>query len=95
MTVYVDLMQKTLKTSKKWPYATYCHMIADNKEELIKFSAGMGLLKVWYQKLSFPHFDLTQNMRNLAVSRGAKELTLREFVYKMREIKNLKSNIGK
>jgi hypothetical protein len=44
----------------------------------------------WYQspeKVSFPHYDLSQTRRALAVSRGAKELTRQELSTHMKRVK--------
>ena len=62
-------------------------MIADSVEELIEFAVGMGLRREWYQAKSSPHYDLTVEGRELAVSRGAISMNQREFVLKLREIR--------
>ena len=86
MSVYIDPLTSWPK-SKGWPYDTSCHMIADNVKELKLFAIACGLKEEWYQPKSFPHFDLTEGKRRLAMQRGAIEITFRELVAKMKEIR--------
>lgn len=62
-------------------------MIADSIDELIEFAVSIGLRREWYQPNSSPHFDLTPGARAAAVQSGAIELTNREFVTKLRELR--------
>ena len=83
MSVYIDPLMPCLKNSK-WKHSKSCHLIADSEEELKLFAIACGLKEEWYQEKSFPHFDLTAGKRRLARQRGAIELTTRDFVKKMR-----------
>ncbi len=82
MAVYVDSLR-----DYGWRHGRSCHLIADSVEELIEFAVAMGLRPEWYQPKSSPHFDLTEGGRATAVEHGAIELGFREFVTKLREIR--------
>ncbi len=85
MGVYVDRLR-----DYGWRHGPSCHLIADSIEELIEFAAGIGLKLEWFQPKSSPHFDLTADARELAIDRGAIELTQREVVIKLRELRSFR-----
>lgn len=79
MAVYVDDLQVCVR-SKKWPYGFACHLVADSVEELHYFAGRMRLKPAWFQDQSrLPHYDLTKNMRLLAVKFGAVEIDNKKF----------------
>ena len=79
MSVYVDELQSCVR-SKRWPYGFACHLVADSVEELHYFAGRMGLKPEWFQdQSSLPHYDLTKNMRMLAVKFGAVEIGREKF----------------
>lgn len=80
--VYVDNLR-----DYGWRHGPSCHLIADSVEELIDFALAMGLRREWFQAKSTPHFDLTADGRKLAVELGAVELSNRELVGKVRELR--------
>lgn len=82
MPVYVDGLR-----DYGWRHGPSCHLIADTVEELIEFAELIGLRREWFQAKSTPHFDLTADGREVAVSMGAIELTNRELVAKIRELR--------
>jgi hypothetical protein len=82
MAVYVDKL-----VDYSWHRGPSCHLIADSVEELKTFAVNMGLRVEWFQHKSSPHFDLTVEARKIAVQNGAIELTNREFVAKIRELR--------
>ena len=82
MAVYVDKL-----FDYRWRHGPSCHLIADSIEELIEFAVSIGLRAEWYQPKSSPHFDLTADGRAAAVHAGAIELGNREFVKKLRELR--------
>ena len=82
MAVYVDNLR-----DYGWHRGPSCHLIADSVEELMDFAVAMGLRREWFQPKSTPHFDLTADGRALAVSQGAIELTNRELIGKIRELR--------
>ncbi len=85
MAVYVDNLR-----DYGWRHGPSCHLIADSEDELIAFAVGMGLRREWFQAKSTPHFDLTADGRRLAVEHGAIELTQRELVAKIRELRKIR-----
>lgn len=81
--VYVDGLR-----DYGWHRGPSCHLIADSVEELIEFAESIGLRREWFQAKSTPHFDLTADGRTAAVSMGAIELTNRQLVAKIRELRH-------
>ena len=63
-------------------------MIADTVGELIEFATSLGMREEWFQPKSSPHFDLTAEGREIAVTNGAIELDNRAMAMKLREIRN-------
>ena len=86
MSVYVDTMVPCTY-SKRWPYKSACHMIADSVEELKIVANHIGLKPEWFQPLSFPHFDLTESKRKQAILYGAVSLSLQDMGKKIRELR--------
>ena len=82
MAVYVDNLR-----DYGWRHGPSCHLIADSVEELMEFAVAMGLRREWFQPKSTPHFDLTADGRAKAVAQGAIELTNRELIAKIRELR--------
>ena len=80
--VYVDGLR-----DYGWHRGPSCHLIADSVEELIEFAGAIGMRREWLQTKSTPHFDLTAGGRTLAVAHGAIQLTNRELVAKIRELR--------
>lgn len=83
MSVYVDSAKNAYGRMKM------CHMIADTPDELHAMADKIGVARKWFQKLSsFPHYDISQSKRELAVQNGAVELSTRlEMGQKMRDIR--------
>lgn len=68
MAVYVD------EAIWSWRERKWCHLLADEVDELHRFAAGLGLHRTCYQgppKTSAPHYDLTAFERRRAIARGA------------------------
>lgn len=59
-----------------------CHMIADTTEELLNMATQIGVNHKWIQDkgLDSEHFDICQKKKKIALSLGAKEVTVREIV---------------
>ena len=71
MTIYVDDMMP--HRSGLW-----CHMMTDGDlEELHAMAERIGLQRRWFQKKDprFPHYDLRESRRNLAIRYGAKAVS--------------------
>ena len=60
----------------------WCHLTADDPEELHAFAALLGLERSRFQsKPDRPwadHYDITEHKRGQAVSRGALEISMKE-----------------
>lgn len=85
MAVYVDELKSY--PLAQWRHGKACHMIADSVDELKAFAVSIGMREEWFQPLSSPHFDLTEELRARAVEAGAIELERRPFVYKLQELR--------
>ena len=69
MAVYVD------EAIWSWRGRRWCHLLADDIDELHRFAAQLGLTRFSYQgppKTASPHYDLTSFERRRALARGAK-----------------------
>lgn len=82
MAVYVDRLR-----DYGWRHGPSCHLIADSVSELMEFAAQMGLRPEWFQPKSSPHFDLTEEGREIAIRLGAVELNQRQMAQKLRIIR--------
>lgn len=71
MTVYVDIYPKWLPVGPVWEGGG--HLFGTDLEELHKFAKSLGLKREYYQGTEgkFPHYDLTQSKRSLALRKGA------------------------
>ena len=68
MPVYVDEAIWT------WHGRKWCHLLADDIDELHRFAQRLGLHRISYQgppKTSKPHYDITGIERSRAIARGA------------------------
>ena len=66
MTVYVDAEMI------EWRGRKWCHLVAESLPELHRFAQKIGLKRSWFQdKASYPHYDVTDSMRNRALRMGA------------------------
>ena len=83
MTVYVD--------EAKYHYGRMimCHMVADTLEELHEMADKIEVKRRWFQKESkTPHYDVCKAKRSLAIEFGAVEVTTRELLRIMKNIRN-------
>jgi hypothetical protein len=87
MTVYVDAMRRTHRTTK-WPYTRSAHMLADSVEELHRFAAEIGLKREWFQPGSTPHYDLTDTRHARALSHGAVLISRTDLVALIQRLRN-------
>lgn len=68
MTVYVD------DPIWHWQGRKWCHLIADDIDELHRFAREVGLHRISYQgppRTDKPHYDITGFERARALARGA------------------------
>ena len=81
MSVYVDNARNQLGRM------LMCHMTADSFQELYDM-----VDKRWLQNMRFPHYDICQAKRKLAVKHGALEITTREIIEKSDELRKTLGN---
>lgn len=94
--VYVDNLHYWPSRSKK-AYAVgkrhghmWCHLWADNINELIKFALALGLKESWLQQGRIcKHFDLVPPYRERAIANGAMEMSLAEWYRNNQHISNI------
>lgn len=68
MAIYVD------NARVKWRGRLWCHLVADSIEELHEFAQRLGLRRNWFQHAaSYPHYDVTLEVRQVALRMGAIE----------------------
>ena len=68
MAVYVDA------AIWRWSGLKWCHLLADDPDELHRFAARLGIKRVSFQgppKSATPHYDLTGYERAKAIALGA------------------------
>jgi len=78
MAVYVD--------NARHPFKGYlmCHMTADTLGELHHMASRVGMKRQWFQmppKASFPHYDIPEHRRSMAIEYGAVEINERSTLY--------------
>ena len=82
MAVYVD------NERIKWRGKLWCHLVADTLEELHTFAARIGLRRSWFQDhASFPHYDVTTDVRERALLAGAVASRKTEMLIAARKLK--------
>ena len=84
MSVYVDA------AIWKWAGRRWCHLMADDVEELHRFAARLGVHRLVYQgppRTSAPHYDITAYERSRAVRLGAIESSREEIVAVFRRVR--------
>jgi hypothetical protein len=65
-----------------WRDARWCHLISDHSlDELHDFAAVLGL---WPRAFHGDHYDLHEGQRPAAVAAGAREVSSRELVRRLR-----------
>src|SRR5215467_3475959 len=77
MTVYVD------EAIWIWQGLKWCHLLADDPDELHRFAARLGIKRSSYQgppNTSAPHYDLTAYERQRAIAMGARACSRNEIV---------------
>ncbi|WP_084530736.1 DUF4031 domain-containing protein [Burkholderia sp. WSM2232] len=82
MAVYVDNARVT------WRGRQWCHLVADSLDELHRFADSLGLKRGWFEaQASLPHYDVTVEVRDVALSRGAMQVDRRTLVLRGRQLK--------
>jgi Protein of unknown function (DUF4031) len=84
MAVYVD------DAIWNWRGRKWCHLLADDVDELHRFAALLGLHRSSFQrppKSSTPHYDLTAYERRRAIALGAEPCDRSEIVAVARQMR--------
>jgi hypothetical protein len=84
MAVYVD------EAIWAWQGRKWCHLLADDIDELHRFARSLGLHRSSYQgppKTASPHYDLTSFERRRAIACGAKTCDRTAVVMIVRELR--------
>jgi hypothetical protein len=84
MAVYVD------EAVWLWHGLRWCHLLADDLDELHRFAAALGVKRSSYQgppKTAVPHYDLTGFERRHALARGAIACSRHEIVAVLRRVR--------
>ena len=92
MTVYVD------DAIWHWAGRKWCHLMADDTDELHRFAFRLGLLPSSYQgppKTSAPHYDITGIERDRAVTLGAVACGRDEIVQVFRRVKVVDGKVAR
>lgn len=90
MPVYVD------DAIWNWQGLRWCHLLADDLDELHVFAASIGLKRTSYQgppKTATPHYDLTAYERGLALKRGAVACDRDAIVLVSRRLRDVRRRI--
>jgi hypothetical protein len=84
MAVYVD------EAIWEWQGRKWCHLLADDIDELHRFAAALGIHRLSYQgppRTAIPHYDLTGFERRRALTQGAIALGRHEIVAVIRRLR--------
>lgn len=75
MAIYVD------NVKIKWRGRVWCHLVAETLHELHSFARILGLKRSWFQAAaSYPHYDVTAEVRAKALRLGAREGCRKEIM---------------
>lgn len=82
MSVYVD------EAVWEWRGKKWCHLLADSLDELHAFAAKLGMQRAWFQSEGrYPHYDLTENKRTVALDLGAIAIDRRKTIEVARKLR--------
>jgi hypothetical protein len=84
MAVYVD------GAIWRWVGKRWCHLLADDSDELHRFASRLGIHRLVYQgppKTSAPHYDITAFERQRAIALGAIPCNREEMVAVFRRVR--------
>lgn len=84
MAVYVDA------PIWHWQGLKWCHLLADDLDELHRFASRLGLHRSSYQgppKTTAPHYDITGFERKRAIALGARICSRDEIVAVFRRVR--------
>ena len=87
--IYVDQPIHSWR-NKKW-----CHLVADDLQELHDFATKLGLKREWFQNHRLqPHYDITVTKREQAIKLGAISIETKQMAERVESIlKKRKNNV--
>ncbi len=75
MAIYVDRAKVSFK-GRLW-----CHLMADTLEELHAFARSLEIdARLFHRTASYPHYDITLEMRMLVIAHGAIDADRRTII---------------
>lgn len=81
MAILLDSFQNGDRGPWRFRHRRCGHLVSDSSlEELHEFASGLGMRREWFQRKSIPHYDLTGEVYDLAIERGATVVSSRELV---------------
>lgn len=82
MAIYVDFVCIEFK-GYKW-----CHLLADSLQELHEFADLIEVDKrLFHRNASYPHYDITTQMREAALKNGAIVATRKQIIDSAKKLK--------
>jgi hypothetical protein len=81
-----------------WQGLNWCHLLADDIDELHRFALRLGIAHTSYQgppKTSAPHYDLTGYERHRAIALGAKPCSREEIVAVFRVVRSRRTTTAR
>ena len=82
MAIYVDFVCIEFR-GYKW-----CHMLADSLQELQDFAAFIEVdQRLFHRTASYPHYDVTLQMREIALENGAIAATRKQIIDSAKKLK--------
>jgi Protein of unknown function (DUF4031) len=87
MAILLDSFYNGARGPSHYRHQRCGHLVSDRSlEELHEFASELGLRREWFQMKSIPHYDLTGEVYELALERGAILVSSREIV--LRAVRN-------
>ena len=93
MTVYVDTLRgypmEAIQPAARRVGQAWCHMLADNMDELHAMARTIGMRASWFQphdrRTWMHHYDLTPRRRTMALEAGAQEINIKDWIRQHRQ----------
>lgn len=81
MAILIDSFYNGARGPVRYWHRRCGHLVSDcSLEELHRFAESLGIRREWFQMKSIPHYDLTGEVYELALERGAALVSSREIV---------------
>lgn len=60
----------------------------ESLDELFAFADRIGLRRSWFQPGDYPHFDIIDSFRRIAIRHGARQASMREIIAAAGRLRN-------